>query len=515
MLRLQLAILFLALSGKIIAQPPLNEWYSFARTQSGLGSVVSTDSAYYVLGVAASTTTPTVWDAVFARIGFDGSIEMESFLHNDTVSTRPYGYTNLEPTHDHNFVALAEYGKYFLFIKYSPSGDTIYTRLINEFYDLDSNDSVWPSTIIELDDSSFMCLAMLGSEETNETYFVLFHLSEDGDLNSYNLYAMNLPEYWTMYPGGMTKTDYGYLITGNPVKPSGSVQNHLYNFRYIKTDHNGILIDTYTELDYILELNPRGILNTYDGGYLHGGSTGFYNSTWNALEFEAQIIKLNPDFSREWVIKIGIPTNANLVQCTNIREIDSTEFIAAGYCYADSASVGWLVKFNLDGELIWDSYFSFVLAVSPGNFPEHEVQDLQITADNGYLMCGIAWDKLLTNVGTPGRFGWLFKTDSVGCLVPGCQDFFGIEENLSNVRLGVYPNPAADFLNIYYYDENFSGNTRMEIYDMSGKLVHSWRVHSNDMAYIYDLSNLTSGHYIIRIVDGEIEIAAEKFVKIN
>jgi hypothetical protein len=69
----------------------------------------------------------------------------------------------------------------------------------------------------------------------------------------------------------------------------------------------------------------------------------------------------------------------------------------------------------------------------------------------------------------------------------------------------IYPNPANDYLNLFYEDEN--ANTEIEIYNMPGQLVDSFQnVHH------IDISSLAAGMYSLKIKQGD-KIFSEKFVK--
>ena len=99
--------------------------------------------------------------------------------------------------------------------------------------------------------------------------------------------------------------------------------------------------------------------------------------------------------------------------------------------------------------------------------------------------------------------------------VPGCQDFINIEEYPDPIQLHTYPNPATDILNIYYYNHNFTSNSEIQVFDIQGRMVHSWKLNSNNVTYVYDVSLLTPGTYILNIVDNKgSTLRQEKFIKL-
>ncbi len=128
MFRIYITYYFLLTGLGLKAQPVINGWYDFGRTQSVLSSIYATDTCYYGIGMAASNTVPGIWDLVFTKIDFNGNISLQNFMHNDTISINCFN-SNLVPTYDDNFVTFVDYDEYFLFIKYDPNGDTLFTSI--------------------------------------------------------------------------------------------------------------------------------------------------------------------------------------------------------------------------------------------------------------------------------------------------------------------------------------------------------------------------------------------------
>jgi len=68
----------------------------------------------------------------------------------------------------------------------------------------------------------------------------------------------------------------------------------------------------------------------------------------------------------------------------------------------------------------------------------------------------------------------------------------GINDIISNKT--IYPNPASDFINLQEMN-----NTNCKIYDISGKLMISQKINSNN--FQLDISSLKAGNYIIKVSD--------------
>jgi len=515
MSRIYLAYYFLISGLSINAQPTINEWYDFGRTQSALNSVHVTDTCYYSIGMVACDVMPGKWDLVFTKMDLTGNVLEQKFLHNDTANLNCF-YSNLIPTYDDNFVTFVDFDEYFLFVKYSPSGDTLFTSVIKDIYLNDGNVSIYPTNVMEiLSDSSYTGLVSIQNELSLEVFMALVNISKSGQMNFYETYNIDQIGYTYTYPRGLVKLNDGYMISSDIIKATGPYVDYAQHTRLIKIDNNGVEQFRWTDWANESTVLPFGLTKTPDGGYLYGGITGWFNTVYNSQLYRGHIVKLDDNLDQEWEIEYGDTTGLGYINFSQILDLDNGEYIATGHCTKDTMSVGWMINFNLDGEVIWDSYFSYVGQTSP-NEPEHEFYDVKQTADAGFIMVGKAWDVQTTFEGNPGSFGWLVKTDSVGCLVPGCQDFLEVENDLEpTIKLITFPNPTNNILYIYYNDSHFIGTEIIWIYDINGNAIKSWKLHSNDMTYIYECSGLASGTYIIKVVSEGVEKSTSKFIKVN
>src|SRR5690606_23720494 len=110
----------------------------------------------------------------------------------------------------------------------------------------------------------------------------------------------------------------------------------------------------------------------------------------------------------------------------NILALNDSEFVAVGFMKAfepnDRNQYGWLIKFNIHGEKIWERKYQKVTHehLAP-NYPAHELYDVDITPDGGFVMVGQATNYYEDNGFLPGQKAWLLKTNRFGCLVPGCH----------------------------------------------------------------------------------------------
>ncbi|SHG27458.1 T9SS type A sorting domain-containing protein [Chryseobacterium vrystaatense] len=85
-------------------------------------------------------------------------------------------------------------------------------------------------------------------------------------------------------------------------------------------------------------------------------------------------------------------------------------------------------------------------------------------------------------------------------------------EKFSKIKLGIYPNPAADFIAVENYSKGSIPGFTYRIFDYTGKLILNG-VSKPD--HKIDIQKLSKGNYILEIEDRTGKISKEKFIKKN
>lgn len=513
-----LTYIFLLTCFNLKSQPPLNQWYDLGGTQSLINSIHSTDSCYYFTGLVHGTTAPISWNLVFGKMDFNGNIDSQTNYVCDTIGFNGINCigSNLLPTLDGSFVTVNDYDDVFLITKFSPDGDTIASRFITHYQYNQNFTSIWPSKIIQNPaDSSYAILLNIQHNSTLEVRIGMAIYDKDLNPLQYKDIQILQPTYLYIYPRSIILQGDGFLISSDIVKPGSTIAENRSRIMLIKTDFSGNEIWRWIDWNCEADGFSYGLTSTPDGGYMYGGISGAYNLEINCQQYVASVTKLDNTLNKEWQITMGDSIGESGINFTDIKPIGMDEYVVCGYQYSgDSSVIGSIVAFNLSGQILWDSYFSYVNASDIYNYPWHELYEVEITPDGGYLLAGKAEDWVALNNGDPGSFGWVVKTDSVGCLVPGCQDFVNLnEQQSSTVELSLFPNPTSDVLYVYFNDPEFNDNTIMQVYDMQGKLIREWQVVLNDITFLYDVSMLSSGTYILKAIDKGVEKNALCFVK--
>ncbi|MBK7936882.1 MAG: fibronectin type III domain-containing protein [Lewinellaceae bacterium] len=78
--------------------------------------------------------------------------------------------------------------------------------------------------------------------------------------------------------------------------------------------------------------------------------------------------------------------------------------------------------------------------------------------------------------------------------------------------LQLYPNPAADHLNLEYTGD-ITTNTEIRVQDITGRMV--LRQNCTQENQVLDVSRLQAGLYILSVTNGEKQVAQKRFVKAN
>ena len=176
-----------------------------------------------------------------------------------------------------------------------------------------------------------------------------------------------------------------------------------------------------------------------------------------------------------------------------IVQFNETEFLRAGTYYEDypapsGFAEGLITKFNIDGEVVWDT----TLSVLPKE--DHYFRDIDLTPDGGFVATGF----ILSN---PTR-SWVVKFDSLGrtCSYVGCDSFTvdttqmvrveELEELVEEVE--IYPNPAKEEVSI-----SLSSKSNIYIYDVKGGTVEEFI--NKEYSFIVNTSDWNEGIYIVKV----------------
>ncbi|MBV6406355.1 MAG: hypothetical protein GFGODING_03141 [Flavobacteriales bacterium] len=365
---------------------------------------------------------------------------------------------------------------------YSPDGDTLWRKR----YGVPEFDNV--NCIGVLPDSGF---ALFGTVRSGNWYDMrLIRTDANGDTMWTRRYGG--PEDQQCLSGQRT-LDGGYVLSGFKY-----FNNDHVNMYVVKTDSAGHQ-QWHQWYGSAWIDNPGFILQLPDSGYVLAGAQrlaaqGVLYPALYRLDKEGAVIWAEVYDQLEWGPFFTIPIH-----------IPGEGYTIAGTMKPLGLSVGRLTKVDLDGELLWDREYR------TNNQADHYFYDVKRTLDGGYIMAGTAFDSLLVS-----QDAWLVKVDSFGCLVPGCQVFDGLEEQMTDLGdvLEVYPNPARDQATVHIaLPQGLERkNLRLALVSAEGKLVHEEAVPATATMHSLELSRYPAGLYFVHLRDGARWLAGTKLV---
>jgi hypothetical protein len=185
----------------------------------------------------------------------------------------------------------------------------------------------------------------------------------------------------------------------------------------------------------------------------------------------------------------------------------SENFICAGQITETSMTRGskaWLIKFSPRGDSIWERKYVSNRAGLNARF-----DNISKASDGGYYLTGLNWIE-----GNNSSKGWIAKTDSNGCIVPGCSTGFITEREPHKELFLLSPNPTQDYVNVYMNDVEFYDHKYdLYLYDQQGRIVQQHVVQGRVTQV--DLNSLPAGMYYYRIVDERNKVRQSGKVVVN
>ena len=156
------------------------------------------------------------------------------------------------------------------------------------------------------------------------------------------------------------------------------------------------------------------------------------------------------------------------------------DLIASGYWITGTPNGsqydGVLLRTTSTGDSLWLRHYQYhdeVAGTGRGFF-----RDASITPDGGFIACGTTLPIIVGDTTYYKQDTWVVKTDSMGCIEPGCNLITGMEAQITNLRdaLSVYPNPVPRGGSLQVaieLPESFTvqGSLRLTITDALGRLV--------------------------------------------
>ncbi len=354
---------------------------------------------------------------------------------------------------------------------------------------------------------------------------------------------------WDFAYTAVQTPDSGYVVAGQTYS-FGNGNADLY---VLRLDYKGDTLWTKT-YGGSMEEGCKSSLLTSDSCVVIAGYT---TSNGDSLG-DIFLLKINMNGDTLWSKTIGTPGEDRV---NDIQSLGASGFILAGYTNGIGAGQHdfYLVRTDVNGDTLWsisqggphdDEATSIrqdpsgdLIFIGPSSFgwdTTGQKKDIYLfRADaNGYYKSGRTIGGLGNDYGNS-----LLLTSDGGFFVAGNTNSFG--QGLSNIylvkldfsmympdsviiglkypalteknKIFIYPNPFSASAVLSLPDENFTGNTCLDIYDACGKKVEEqpldFSVNGNYCQAIIERKNLPPGTYLYRINDRKNPVAGIMMVK--
>ena len=304
-------------------------------------------------------------------------------------------------------------------------------------------------------------------------------------------------------------TDSSYTLVGSstvfpaPGQPESK-------FFYMRVDTSGLILDFKLVpgiSDRIIGPSDAAsftILRTNHKYWVISGVVSIYHTPDGLQRDEVPFsISVSPRFDTlHWQTYLFDPPGPNpqfYFLTSSCKATDESGFVVSGYDVLKGRT-SFLKKLNFEGDTLWTRQYI------PSGWTEDQlawsiVEVVQPTPYNTFVMAGKFFD-----LDSFVRRAWILHVDSVGCLVPGCDQTVDVNDptEVSSASLfKIAPNPASGHFYILQTREASTPDAfRISLFDMQGRLQKSGMI--SPIAggqFIFPLDDLPSGPYVLRIED--------------
>jgi len=236
---------------------------------------------------------------------------------------------------------------------------------------------------------------------------------------------------------------------------------------------------------------PASVIQTMDGNYVFCGCWNNYNASPtnpNSTGYKTLFLaKLDTTGQTIWQKEYTEPAIGTVLFV--VKELPDGGLISAGNRIGGSEAI--LLRTDADGNELWIRYLTHP-TVENGFQLFH---DVIVEDDGGFVGTGYLFGT--SSDPQPGQDLWVFRTDSMGCLVPGCHLTDNITMHSNEVAVSLYPNPVQNQLSVHIKAGELPQGAILELYDMQGRQHIRTAIDPGAITYILDMRHLAPGMYLL------------------
>ncbi|MBX2929747.1 MAG: T9SS type A sorting domain-containing protein [Saprospiraceae bacterium] len=514
-------ILVMVSANVLTSQITFNHRYAFDFPAAILSNIIVTDSCYYLTGVIADSVPPYRSSNLFLKTDVLGVPLVFKTIRSPSKTYQTW-YPDFLSTPDGGFIVSAHSQDSIaraLLIKYDSGGDTIFTSSFTSIH-ASPNDFIWPRAFKShpLGGYIFVCDIQglpWGGYNHGDIWVV------KTDSNGIIEWQQKIGNHWHERSYSLLiDQDNNIIIGARKANTNLVTSNYTFQTYIFKLNSSGNTIWSYlTPPSLGIRRGAADMVLLDDGSLVIASGVGHEIAipSVNGISFENYIFKLNPAHVIEWEITFPEPVRTGAAELNKIIAVsDGSGFVAAGKQGVLQPSLnalsvhGWIGKITPNGDSLWSRLYIGIDQLKN----RHNIYDLKETPDGGFILCGESRNP----TPAPGEIAqqaWLLKLDQYGCLVPGCHiTTSAAEPEPERLRLALYPNPAAEYLNFYLRAPAGVGSeVSFRIFDAGGRLLREFPHASADATYVVSVWDWPVGMYVLQCVSGGQVLAVEQFMK--
>jgi hypothetical protein len=284
------------------------------------------------------------------------------------------------------------------------------------------------------------------------------------------------------------------------------------------TDTNYINFSELREIDTVgntlwVHYTPRNrfvyfkkIIELANGNYLVGGDEeiSINNIIYREnIEVSTYLAEINPQRGLIWEKRFGIGIKSRMQGLKILR--DSSIILTAFYDDGPNNTTTRLYKFNRNKDSLYSRNFR-ATSITSGHILHTPTQIEELA--NGDLVIG-GWAQDLYNRSlsvTSGQWGWLVRTDSLGCsLQPSSCRTPTKELEKHPLSINAYPNPTSGSLTIDFEIPTAFKTAEFSLIDIAGREVLHQKIDAEQKQVVWQTESLHQGlYFIILRIDNRI-----------
>jgi hypothetical protein len=384
-----------------------------------------------------------------------------------------------------------------MLMKINTYGDTLWTRI----YNINNQDNI-AYQCKQTADSGFVLVGVgirYPPPPPSDCDFMIIKTDSLGNIKWYKTYGDDKTE---MGFSIIQLPDKGYLFGGlHYYSSSGSLHKDI---KIIKTDSSGNQKWTKTFGNPVIDDVFGNLCLGNDSNYILGFGYGKIQLNINAYKTEINILKLDTSGNIIWDNKYGESYMTN--DPLSIKALKNVGYATTGYFSKDDVTgyaPSMILKIKENGDSIWyREYFK-----KEGANCLNLLSDIIQSKDKGFVATG----GVNQSVSGSTQDAWVIKTDSMGCLIPGC--YVGIKEIVNNNEVLIYPNPTQNRITVKIKDNINCKPSKIILYNSLGSAVKE--IIQPQQTTTIELNKLPEGVYIIRVLMEDGGSVQKKFVVVK